>query len=395
MRHRGFETAGSFTFCLLLGACAGRDMPIEYSDSTDPRDAVEIEEMRITASRMGDGSYRFDSYDAATLFRRALRAVSQEGCAAGVRLYRQLRRQFPGSSYVSPALYNAGLCMMELDAVASIELFEDLLSFRPGSPDVPHARFQLARLFVQTERWEEALAQASAILERSDLSTSDRMEALARRAQAALGAGDILQAARFAERAVVYARTRPPGNRVQIPFFIGAANFVLAETYRRTGENIPIPIGRLDVQREALERRAQHILDAQREYFDTIRHTDPYWASAAGYQIGSMYDALWDAIIVAPVPPPRQPIDEDLRSEYEEAYREELKRLVEPLLRHSIRYWELTLAMIERTGVDTEWGPKIREDLARVRQRLLTQSELDPASYQDEIRTEVLDTRMR
>ena len=53
-------------------------------------------------------------------------------------------------------------------------------------------------------------------------------------------------------------------------------------------------------------------------------------------------------------------------------YREALTQYVEPLLRHSIRYWELTLQMIERTGVDTEWRARIEADLTRVRQQLGT-----------------------
>ena len=42
-----------------------------------------------------------------------------------------------------------------------------------------------------------------------------------------------------------------------------------------------------------------------------------------------------------------------------------------PLIRHAIRYWELTLMMVERTGVRTEWSSRVRDDLERARVRLL------------------------
>ena len=45
----------------------------------------------------------------------------------------------------------------------------------------------------------------------------------------------------------------------------------------------------------------------------------------------------------------------------------------QPLIRHAIRYWELTLMMIERTGVQGKWADKVRSDLERVRSLMLEQ----------------------
>jgi hypothetical protein len=41
-------------------------------------------------------------------------------------------------------------------------------------------------------------------------------------------------------------------------------------------------------------------------------------------------------------------------------------------VRHAIRYWELTLLMVERTGVDTQWAVRTRAELDRARQLLVT-----------------------
>jgi hypothetical protein len=126
-------------------------------------------------------------------------------------------------------------------------------------------------------------------------------------------------------------------------------------------------------QRTALERRAHLLLAAQREYFNTMTRTDAYWSAASGYRIGAMYESFWDAIMTAPTPPPRSEMTAEERAIYEEEYRSSLALLVKPLIRHSIRYWELTLMMVERTGVRSEWTARMRGDVERMRGRLMDQ----------------------
>jgi hypothetical protein len=79
-----------------------------------------------------------------------------------------------------------------------------------------------------------------------------------------------------------------------------------------------------------------------------------------------MYDELWSAIMQAPVP-------KHLPPEGHAIYHDELATLIKPLIRHAIRYWELTQMFIERTGIQTTWAEKIKTDLERVRSLLLTQ----------------------
>ena len=83
-----------------------------------------------------------------------------------------------------------------------------------------------------------------------------------------------------------------------------------------------------------------------------------------------MYDRFWDAVVTAPVPPSTRTLTDAERVLHDEHYRARLAELAQPLVRHAIRYWELTLAMVERTGVRSEWKERIRVDLARARARL-------------------------
>lgn len=335
-----------------------------------------MEEMRITARRTEEGDLHLTSYDAEMLFARGTELLNRQQCPQAVELYDRLANEFPTSRYVSPALYNAGLCLAdtgELEEAAA--RYERLLSATPDSPDVRHARFQLAGLSVELERWERGVEVADALLGAEDLSPDERMEAMARRAQALLGGGRVEEAQRQARTAMAYFRTRTEADAVRDNFFAAAANYVLAETVRLDGEAIAIPVAEVQTQHEVLERKAQILLDAQREYFNVMQHRNAHWAAAAGYRIGAMYDHLWEEITTAPIPPPDDPLPEGSEAIYEQEYRLELARLVKPLIRHSIRYWELTLMMVERTGVRTEWSERLRRDLERARQRLLDQPE--------------------
>lgn len=360
------------TSLLVLAACAGRQ-----SGPTTPAAEPEVrqlEPMRITARRTDGGELEMGAYDAEMLFRQANGHLESGRCDEAVPLYDRVADEFPDSRFVSPALYNAGLCLMEGDELAEAAArFERLLREVPTSGDVQHTRFQLAHVYLGLERWDDALAQAETLLHEDDLTPDERVEAMARAAQAHLGAGREREAAERARSALAYARLRPEDDRVRQVYHLAAANYVYAETLRLRAEAVELPEGGVAVQRPVLERRAQLILAAQREYFDTMRHTHPHWAAAAGYRIGEMYDHFWEAITTAPVPPPSREMTEEERTIYDEEYRRSLARLVKPLIRHSIRYWELTLLMVERTGVNTEWQDRIQEDLARARQRLLEQ----------------------
>jgi tetratricopeptide (TPR) repeat protein len=351
----------SLLLLLALSACAAR-----APATTTPNKVVEMEALRIVASHDQSGSYSFESYDAEELFKRANAELDASRCREAVLLYDRLESEFPGSRYESAALYNAGLCLAQVgDRDAALAHFEALLSKLPDSPDVKHASFQAGHLQIGLSRWEPAEHTAAALLARTDLDASERVEAMSIQAEALLGRDQLDAAERTAHQALTFYRTRPP-DQVPDSYYAAAANFVVAEVIRLRGERMAFPDTNQDDQKAVLVKRAQLLLDAQREYFNTIRHTDAHWAAAAGHRIGAMYDTLWHALVNAPVP---ATLSEGAKA----LYPQEMAKLIKPLLRHAIRYWELTLLMVERTGVQTEWSEETRKDLERTRQLLLEQ----------------------
>lgn len=329
--------------------------------------------MRATTD--GQGGLRVETLSPDVLFDDGNTHLRAGRCSEAVERYDRLVAEFPSSRYVSAALYNGGLCLAERqDWEGSTLRYARLLELRPGSADEKHARLQMAEGLERLERWELAEHNADAVLRRDDLSSAERLEALARRARAVLGRGRLDDAARLAREAVSYFRTRTGDEVIRDEYFAAMAAYVLAETIRLRSESLTLPAGTVLEQHDVLDRRAGLLLDAQRAYFDAIRLTDPHWAAAAGYRIGAMYRAFFDAITQAPVPPPPRPMTENQLALYQESYRSQLRDRVRPLVRHAIRYWELTLTMVERTGVQTEWTARVRHDLEATRGLLLDDS---------------------
>ncbi len=311
-------------------------------------------------------------YDAEDLFDHAYQLGKQNRCEEGIPYYEKVADEFADTQWASPALYNAGLCLHELSkGEAAAEFYERLLREHPGSEDTLHTRFQLAALYVSLERHERGLEIAKELLEIRDLDSDQKIEALARRSQHELGLGMIPEARRTARNAVGYYRSRPDNERVMDEFFAAAANYVFAETYRIEAEKIQIPETNAEQQHQVLERRATFMLQAQTEYFNTMRYSLAEWAAPAGYQIGAMYDLLYQDISKSPVPPPKLEFSAAEMAVYEEEYRKELRKKIAPLVKHAVRYWELTMMMLERTGIESEWKDKIQAGLDRVREQSL------------------------
>jgi tetratricopeptide (TPR) repeat protein len=346
--------------------CAGSP-----AKGTTPQQTVEFEELRINARAREGGGYDFDSYDAGDLFKRATDSLNAKRCEDAVKLYDKLVVEFPASEYVSASLYNAGLCQQALGNFAgAADHYTRVRSLRPDSEDVKDASFLLAEVLVQLERANEVVALSDELLAREDLSAEERLEGMARRSQGLLGQNKLDEAQQYAQSALSYFRTRPKDQPIRDEFFAAANNYVLAETYRLREEAIPFPEG-LEPQKQVLVKRAELVLQAQREYFNTISFQNLdnlHWAAASGYRIGHMYDELWHAIMSAPVP-------DNLKGDGEKVYHDELAKLIKPLIRHAIRYWELTQMFIERTGMNSPWAEKTKADLARVRALLLEQPE--------------------
>lgn len=373
-------------FSVCLFAACGRQSQSTLPAGDQVTERQELDELRIEAAPRETGGYDFNIYDASDIFDRAVAHSHANECSEAIPLYERVISQFPDSHLAPLSHYNIALCLKAADdLVAAAARFERLAVEYPDSPDLRDSRFQLLELYVliaseeyadtitseqRAETAESFFPLAALLLEDEELSPDQRVEVMAREAQMYLSQENYAQAAIRARRAIGYARSRPDDDRVADDYFVGAATFVFAETVRIDAENTEIT-GDQAAQRAALDTRAGLVTRAQHAYFDTMRVRDARWSAAAGFRIGEMYQSFWNAIMSAPIPPEDPPLTGEDLEVFTEVYRRTMASEIEPLLRHAIRYWELTLVMVDRTAIDSEWEARIETALEETRELLL------------------------
>jgi TolA-binding protein len=319
---------------------------------------LDMEPMKIEATTDADGT-RIEAYDAAELFERAGKALSDKQHEQAARTYEKLLESFPDSSYARPSLYNLGLAHIgRKDWAAAVEAFRGLVEKYPAHPDAKDASFQLGACYAEQGNWPASAEVFARVLERSDLNADDRIEALARRGFAQWNLGDLDVAEKTFRAAMAYQRRIESQERLSTDFYLAFSQYHLGqifhERFRKTA--LRLPEAQLD---KDLEEKAHLLLTAQRAYIDTIKFGNPAWASAAGFQVGSLYEELYDAFMNVPVP-------SELDAEGRQIYVEELHKKIRILLEKSLRWQRENLLMIERLGVTTDWAEKSRIAYAKL-----------------------------
>ena len=140
------------------------------------------------------------------------------------------------------------------------------------------------------------------ILERKDLTADDKIEAMGRRGFAQFQLKDLDTAERTFQSALCYFNSIETEERLETDFYLGLVR-VPPGARSRTSASGP---SRCACRRSRwaidMEDKARLLLAAQRQYIDTIKLGNPQWASASGYQVGSLYEEFYDAFIHAPDP---------------------------------------------------------------------------------------------
>jgi TolA-binding protein len=329
----------------------------------------EMEPIKITAVAGPDGTH-VEAYDAAELFEQAGKALSDRRYDEAIRAYDRLLKEFQESRYTRAALYNAGLaCQGKKDWQGAIARFKALTEGYPDSSDAKDGLFQLGATYAEIANWPTSAEVLARALERKDLTTDDRLEALARRGYAQFELKDLDTAERTFRTAVAFFHKVETEERLETDFYLALAMYHLGQVSheRFRGVTLRLPEKQMGID---LDEKARLLLASQRQYIDTIKLGNPAWASASGFQIGSLYEELYDAFMRAPVPPDL--LKPDAREKLE-IYYDEVRKKIRILLEKSVRTHEANLLMMERLGVKNEWRDKSKLAFAKI-QRLLDPS---------------------
>jgi TolA-binding protein len=350
-----------YEIVLLILAAAGCATTSKGSAPTQPTGEVvrlDMEPIKIEATKDAEGVH-IEAFDAAELFEYAGKALSDKRFDDAIKEYERLVRNFPDSSYVRPTFYNLGLAQIgKKDWAGAVESFKGLVDRFPAHPDAKDALFQLGACYAEQNNWPASAEVFARLLERRDLNSDDRIEAIARRGFAQFNLDDLDTAEKTFRSALAYRQQIDSEERLSTDFYLAFAEYHMGEIYHLRFRRAPLRLPESLLDKD-LDEKARLLLTAQRAYIDTIKFGNPGWASAAGFQVGSLYEELYDAFMNVPVPP-------ELDREAREVYLDQLHKKIRILLEKSLRWQRENLLMIERLGVATEWAGKSKLAYAKV-----------------------------
>jgi len=337
------------------GTTSGQGVP-----AAGPPSAVhlDMEPIKIEATKDADGMH-IEAFDAPELFEHAGSELSAKRFDEAIKAYAKLLKSFPESSYARPALYNLGLAQIgKKDWPAAIDSFKGLVERSPTHVDAKDSLFQLGACYAEQENWPASAEIFARLLDRSDLNADDHIEAIARRGFAQFNLGDIDTAEKTFRSAIAYKQRIESEERLGTDFYLAFSQYHLGEILHLRFRKAALRLPEAQLDRD-LEEKAHLLLTAQRAYIDTIKFGNPAWASAAGFQVGSLYEELYDAFMNVPIPP-------ELNAEQRVVYQDELHKKIRILLEKSLRWQRENLLMIERLGVTSDWADKSKLAYAKL-----------------------------
>lgn len=348
--------------CLVLvlcsAACAGRPpvaRPSATPSSQLPQESLHgsspivLEPLRIV---VGPGEGSASAYDARALFEEGNDALMQHQLDAAVKLYDRLLEEFPESRLGPLGLYNAGLALEgKADFAAAAERYRSLLT-RPDADAATtlDAQFRLGAVLAEADRYDEAAKVFEATLARKDLGAASRIEALSRLGFALLSTSDFVGAEEVLRSALAYHREIAATQHVDDDYYVAMCQYYLAAIPHRQFDVIPLRMPREQLGRDIAQKSDLFLL-ARDRYIKTVELKNPYWATAAVYQIGMMYKTFWDQFMAVPIP---ADLPADAIGEYVKAINEEpeLKKLLEK----AILYHERNVTMAKNAHLATAWS---------------------------------------
>jgi tetratricopeptide (TPR) repeat protein len=339
---------------------------------------LELEPIKLIATGGSQGAVKVEALDANGLFDRAGAALSAKKNQEAIALYDRLLRLFPSSRFVSPALYNAGLAhewRREFDRAAA--RYRELIRRFGPSKEAVDASFRLGGCYAELRNWPASAQTFAELLKRKELSASDRIEAYARRGLAYFRLGDARAARTALQEAVAYHKTVEAVERLDTDFFLAMAHYYIAALPHVDFRNVTVNANK--ELAKSLDDKARLLLLAQAGYIGTIKVKNPYWATAAGFQIGSLYREFYTTLLTA-VPDFKEQAAKNAKvakitvkaaqDQLVQVYLEEVHKAVKPLLGKAIRVFEKTVLVAERVGVSSEWVQKSQHQMNELKHLL-------------------------
>jgi tetratricopeptide (TPR) repeat protein len=328
---------------------------------------VEFEAEAVT------GDLELEPLNDEELFAGGTSAFAAGDFKQAARYFGRLVDFHPHSTHRRAALYNAGLAHERLEQWAEAGLrFAELADAAKGTGDALDAAFRVAETQYHLERFADAAALLATLAAREDLPMGRRLEAQVQQGVCELEAGQKEKAEATLRKVVTTYESLADKDEVE-DYFPAQAHFFIGEIYRQHYDAVKLdPAKGSDALANDLNYKAELLLSAQGHYLRSIRVGNGHWATAAGAQIGALYENLYEHLVSSPAPA-------ELDAEEAQVYREELRKKVRVLLTKSINIYERTLEAAERIGSQNTFVERTRESLQKMKALLLKDEESESA----------------
>lgn len=358
---------------LLLCACAS---------ASAPGSRVQADGAVILAEP--DPQTGLSFYDPEELFGAAAEAERKGEDPLAKDLYQRLIAEFSRSSWVAPARFNLGLLLEEEEAFGEAAAQYEAI-FRLGRERDPKtfldASFRVAVCRGAQGRWWDAVVAFDRLLEMDHIDAFDRLQALVGRGIALQEAGEPTSADIAFSHALRFYRETAAHQRFQDAGLVAEAAFRMGEIASQRFRGVVLqfpPLEQLTVQ---LEEKCRLLLSAQHRYLRAIRYGDGHTVAAAGFRIGSLYEALYEDILALGTPP-------ELIVEQSVIYREEVRRRIQVLLEKAIVAYEKSLVVGRRVSTAEPWVAKLETALSRLQAIYLAELGIEPGQAVELKRTQ-------
>lgn len=360
---------------LAVGGLACATSPAPRRVAVPDNQKLQMETVVVRANP--DPLTGLEGYDAKTLLELGAEQYRAGTYDQAVKVYEKLIREFPSSTMVPPAHFNAGLSYEKLEEwPKAAEHFQAIVTDHEGSEPYRDAHFNLARAYGKLEDWNGVADTFWAVRQLDGgLEPMDEIEARVGTGVGLFMQEDFLTAEREFRQALRFYEGHDKKEYLPAKYFVGQARFYLGEIAAKEFEHARLSTPKsspeeawVESMGEELEEKCQLLLRAQSHLIRTIRVGHRGWATAAGFRIGSLYEHLFDELMSVPVP---AELDADLA----EVYKEELRDRVSVLVKKAIRVYEANREMAERVGERNEWVEKTSVALERMKKLYLATAE--------------------
>lgn len=338
---------------------------VRPSTANGPRRELRFEPVTVT------GDLELEKLNDEELYAGGAAAYAAGDWAKAARYFGRLADYFPQSQHRREALFKAGEAYEKIEHWEEAYMrFSELSDPYKGLASSLDAAFRVAETQYHLGRFDDAAKLLAVIAARTDIEPGQRLQAQVQQGICEVETGELDKGEATLRKALAMSEELKEKDEVD-PYYPAQAQFFLGEIYRLHYESVQLdPEKGVDQLAKDLEYKAELLLSAQGHYLRAIRMGNGDWATAAGAQIGGLYENLYDHMSNSPAP-------KELNAEEAEVYKQEVRKKIRILLTKAISIYERTLEAAERIGASNPFVEKTKQSLQKMRDLLVAAAEHD------------------